>query len=189
MMYKQIDLEIIDSFVENFKENRLEELNHILDNIKKLDFYNRDLIIEGKLTHIFSQKIPPISPLTKLTRAIHIYAISAENPIVFHDMLFEYLARSNMSHKELASMSHLNYNTLNSVLKNNPCKKISREYILKLSIAMKLSMLETDKLLCSAGYILIGLDERDLQLRAAITNGMDLEDINIILHEKGLKLL
>ena len=184
-MKKKIDQKVrksIESFVEDFRKNRHKELKHILDNIKGLDFFEKGILYEDILSdyvsdvcesrkfesRILKSVVKPTIPspeekLEKLTKAIQEYAKAAKNAVIFHDLLLEYFSKSNMTQKSLATRADVNYYTLNSILNNHPHNNLSRDYILKLCLAMKLSIDETDKLLCSAGYILIGIDDREIE--------------------------
>jgi hypothetical protein len=48
---------------------------------------------------------------------------------------------------------------------------------------------ESQELLMSAGYVLIGISERELFLRAAIDEGLNITDTNLVLDMNGMKLL
>lgn len=54
-MKKQIDEKLrksIESFVDDFRKNQNDELNHILDNIKGLDIFDRESVFENKISDI-----------------------------------------------------------------------------------------------------------------------------------------
>jgi hypothetical protein len=79
---------------------------------------------------------------------------------------------------------------LNKILNNRrEVESISKDYIIKLCIGLRLSIKESQELLMSAGYVLIGISERELFLRAAIDEGLNITDTNLVLDMNGMKLL
>ncbi len=108
---------------------------------------------------------------------------------------FEYLLRrhyvkSNMSQVNLANRANVEYTTLNKILNNKrEVENISKDYIIKLCLGLNLNMRESQELLMSAGYVLLGISERELFIRAAIQEGLNITDANLVLDMNGMKLL
>jgi len=108
---------------------------------------------------------------------------------------FEYLLRrhyvkSNMSQVELANKSSVELTTLNKILNNRrDVETISKDYIIKLCLGLRLNMSECQELLMSAGYVLLGISERELFIRAAIEEKLNITETNLVLDYNGMKLL
>ena len=108
---------------------------------------------------------------------------------------FEYLLRkhyvkSNMTQTQLANRANVEYTTLNKILNNRrDVDNISKDYIVKLCIGLKLNLSESQELLMTAGYVLLGISERELFIRAAIQEGLSVTDANLVLDMNGMKLL
>jgi len=108
---------------------------------------------------------------------------------------FEYLLRrhyvkSNMSQVELANKSSVEHTTLNKILNNRrDVETISKDYIIKLCLGLRLNMSECQELLMSAGYVLLGISERELFIRAAIEEKLNITETNLVLDYNGMKLL
>jgi len=108
---------------------------------------------------------------------------------------FEYLLRkhyvkSNMTQTQLANRANVEYTTLNKILNNRrDVDNISKDYIVKLCIGLKLNLSESQELLMTAGYVLLGISERELFIRAAIQEGLNITDANLVLDMNGMKLL
>jgi|GEM_PF-5953006 len=108
---------------------------------------------------------------------------------------FEYLLRrhyvkSNMSQVELANKSSVEHTTLNKILNNRrDVETISKDYIIKLCLGLRLNMRECQELLMSAGYVLLGISERELFIRAAIEEKLNITETNLVLDYNGMKLL
>jgi len=108
---------------------------------------------------------------------------------------FEYLLRrhyvkSNMSQVELANKSSVELTTLNKILNNRrDVETISKDYIIKLCLGLRLNMSECQELLMSAGYVLLGISERELLIRAAIEEKLNITETNLVLDYNGMKLL
>jgi hypothetical protein len=62
-------------------------------------------------------------------------------------------------------------------------------YIIKLCLAMKLSIDETQKLLLLSGYVLTGKDDRERYIRLAIKDKLGVVKTNLYLDENNLPLL
>jgi transcriptional regulator with XRE-family HTH domain len=108
---------------------------------------------------------------------------------------FEYLLRrhyvkSNMSQVKLANEANVEYTTLNKILNNRrDVDNISKDYIIKLCLGLNLNIRESQELLMSAGYVLLGINERELFIRAAIQEGLSITDTNLVLDINNMKLL
>jgi transcriptional regulator with XRE-family HTH domain len=108
---------------------------------------------------------------------------------------FEYLIRrhyvkSNMSQVKLANEANVEYTTLNKILNNRrDVDSISKDYIIKLCLGLNLNIRESQELLMSAGYVLLGINERELFIRAAIQEGLSITDANLVLDMNNMKLL
>jgi transcriptional regulator with XRE-family HTH domain len=108
---------------------------------------------------------------------------------------FEYLLRrhyvkSNMSQVKLANEANVEYTTLNKILNNRrDVDSISKDYIIKLCLGLNLNIRESQELLMSAGYVLLGINERELFIRAAIQEGLSITDTNLVLDINNMKLL
>jgi transcriptional regulator with XRE-family HTH domain len=108
---------------------------------------------------------------------------------------FEYLIRrhyvkSNMSQVKLANEANVEYTTLNKILNNRrDVDSISKDYIIKLCLGLNLNIRESQELLMSAGYVLLGINERELFIRAAIQEGLSITDTNLVLDINNMKLL
>jgi len=108
---------------------------------------------------------------------------------------FEYLLRkhyvkSNMTQTQMANRANVEYTTLNKILNNRrDVDNISKDYIVKLCIGLKLNLSESQELLMTAGYVLLGISERELFIRAAIQEGLSVTDANLVLDMNGMKLL
>lgn len=108
---------------------------------------------------------------------------------------FDYLLRkqyvkSNMTQTQLANRANVEYTTLNKILNNRrDVESISKDYILKLCLGLNLNLNESQELLMSAGYVLLGISERELFIRAAIEEGLSITDTNLVLDMNGMKLL
>jgi len=108
---------------------------------------------------------------------------------------FEYLLRkhyvkSNMTQTQMANRANVEYTTLNKILNNRrDVDNISKDYIVKLCIGLKLNLSESQELLMTAGYVLLGISERELFIRAAIQEGLNITDANLVLDMNGMKLL
>ena len=104
---------------------------------------------------------------------------------------FEYLLRrhyvkSNMSQVKFANEANVEYTTLNKIL---DVDSISKDYIIKLCLGLNLNIRESQELLMSAGYVLLGINERELFIRAAIQEGLSITDTNLVLDINNMKLL
>src|SRR6056297_1661148 len=108
---------------------------------------------------------------------------------------FEYLLRrhyvkSNKSQVDLANRANVDYTILNEILNNKrELKTISKDYIIKLCLGLNLNIRESQELLMSAGYVLHGVSERELFIRAAIQEELNITDTNLVLDMNGMKLL
>jgi len=108
---------------------------------------------------------------------------------------FEYLLRrhyvkSNKSQVDLANRANVDYTILNEILNNKrELKTISKDYIIKLCLGLNLNIRESQELLMSAGYVLLGVSERELFIRAAIQEELNITDTNLVLDMNGMKLL
>jgi len=107
---------------------------------------------------------------------------------------FEYLLRrhyvkSNMSQVNLANRANVEYTTLNKILNNKrEVENISKDYIIKLCLGLNLNMRESQELLMSAGYVLLGISERELFIRAAIQEGLNIKKEALIISDKSRKI-
>ncbi|MFO7887393.1 MAG: hypothetical protein R6U59_03665 [Eubacteriales bacterium] len=108
---------------------------------------------------------------------------------------FEYLLRrhyvkSNKSQVDLANRANVDYTILNKILNNKrELETISKDYIIKLCLGLNLNIRESQELLMSAGYVLLGVSERELFIRAAIQEELNITDTNLVLDMNGMKLL
>ncbi|MDW7668893.1 MAG: helix-turn-helix transcriptional regulator, partial [Bacillota bacterium] len=108
----------------------------------------------------------------------------------FEYLLRRYYVKSNMSQVNLANRANVEYTTLNKILNNKrEVENISKDYIIKLCLGLNLNMRESQELLMSAGYVLLGISERELFIRAAIQEGLNITDTNLVLDMNGMKLL
>lgn len=101
------------------------------------------------------------------------------------------IAEKDISIIEIAKRADLDYSTLNKFLnkKRPENAAITKEYLLRICIALELNLSETNNVISHAGYFLSGKDRRDIVISVCIENKAGLVLINQILYEKGFKIL
>lgn len=137
-----------------------------------------------------SEYLKEQSFIEKIVEYIELYAEKFKNKDSFHNLLIEYFSESGLNQKELSERANVSYTTLNKILNNRKnLDNISMNYIIKLCLAMKLSIDETQKLLLLSGYVLTGKDDRERYIRLAIKDNLGVVKTNLYLDENNLPLL
>lgn len=110
---------------------------------------------------------------------------------LFVDLLRNYLIDKDYNMSQLAREAGVDYTYLNKLLnkKLSPNSIISKDYILKIALTLKLTLQETNELLASCGYIIYGRSTRDMLLIVCIDKQVGLALTNELLFEKGYKTL
>ncbi len=107
----------------------------------------------------------------------------------FHDMLFRLIQNSAMTDVEIYKKANVD-RRLFSKLRNNPAYHPSKQTVLALAIALRLSLDETVDLLSRAEYALSPGSKGDLIVKYFIEHGIfDIMTINFALEEYGQALL
>jgi hypothetical protein len=93
--------------------------------------------------------------------------------------------------KELSDYAMVEYSYLNKLINGKLPEQatISRDLIVRLCLAMKLNLLQSNELMSKAGYLLSGQNERDITLCICIESGAGVILTNELLEERKQKLL
>lgn len=99
--------------------------------------------------------------------------------------------KKGISLTSLADKACVDYSYLNKFINNKlPIGAVvSRDFTLKLCLALELNLHETNELITKAGYIICGQNERDIVISVCIENLVGLMTTNEILYDKGLRTL
>ena len=104
----------------------------------------------------------------------------------FSELLCRFMKEKGFRGRELADLSGLTEQHI-SKMKNNIDYKPSRDSVLAIAVAMRLTLDECDELMMSAGYRLSSADMRDKIIGYFLEAGQyGVVDLNITLYEKNL---
>lgn len=124
---------------------------------------------------------------------LNVYTNSLANSVRTLDLLQKYLWESELSNSELGKRANMNKGTFSSIV--NGKRKITRENLIPLCIALRLSLAETEEILATMGYIFRESEQRDLviryflELNETAIHPYWVPDINDVLFEMGLASL
>jgi len=196
----------LKKLVEKYKENlqeyildlyyreRYEDLRSEIEIVKSLNIDSETKLKEIKEENIrLTSKVEVESEekdLRDIARELEEIVENRKDIEDFEYLLRRHYVKSNMSQVNLANRANVEYTTLNKILNNKrEVENISKDYIIKLCLGLRLNIRQSQELLMSAGYVLVGISERELFIRAAIQEGLNITDTNLVLDLNGMKLL
>ena len=193
---------LVEKYRENLKEyildlyyrERYEDLRSEIEIVKSLNIDSKKKLKEIKEENIrlssYVEADVEEKDLRDIARELEKIVENSKDIEDFEYLLRRHYVKSNMSQVNLANRANVEYTTLNKILNNRrDVESISKDYIIKLCLGLNLNMRESQELLMSAGYVLLGISERELFIRAAIQEGLNITDTNLVLDMNGMKLL
>lgn len=176
----------------NIENNEAEEsILRSLEIIKEnaLQIYNDFYSSENYLAHSASGVIQVNNiKLVDEDLTMKIERLLIDNQLEFTHLIQDIHNKSGLKQYQVARISGIHETTLSKIL-NGKKNDITRDMLIRLALAYRLSLAEANDLLIKKGYYLYAYNERNIIITLGIEQHCSIDEIEEALYERGLQTL